>query len=120
MTKRQLELKYGPATPAGPRREYKPFVPGPNPNLPEFIRNHSTPYDPATDWHEVGAFDRACRVGDAAEPKAIFDLHFCKGKKQWSSGGISNRGRRRASTSGWSLRAGKRRDGDFRGSGVRV
>lgn len=37
---------------------YEPFVPGPNPKLPEFITQHATPYDPGHDDYDVPAFDR--------------------------------------------------------------
>lgn len=69
----------------GATRTYEPFVPGPNPKLPEFIRQHATPYDQATDHYDVRAFDRDCSVDNAAEPKAIFDMHFYKGKKHWTA-----------------------------------
>src|ERR1019366_6648972 len=58
---------------AAPNRDYKPFTPGPNPELPEFIRQHSTPYDPITDQYDVAAFSRDIVVDKAHPPKAIYD-----------------------------------------------
>jgi DNA modification methylase len=62
-----------------------PFVPGPNPDLPKFIGEHSTPYDPKTDKYDVPAFDRDIVVDKAAEPKAIYDMHLYWSKKHWAS-----------------------------------
>ena len=53
------------------KREYKPFIPGPNPELPDFIKRHAIPYDPATDDYDVPAFDKDIIVDKAAPPKAI-------------------------------------------------
>ena len=68
-----------------PRREYKPFVPGPNPELSAFVAKHSTPYDPATDKYDVKAFDRDIAVDKAAPPKAIYDMHTYWSKKHWAA-----------------------------------
>ncbi len=72
-----------PASRKGP--EYKPFVPGPNPELPGFIAKHSTPYDPATDRYDVPAFDRDLVVDKAHPPKAIYDMHTYWSKKHWAA-----------------------------------
>lgn len=64
---------------------YKPFVPGPNPDLPRFIAEHSTPYDPATDRYDVPAFDRDLVVDKAHPPKAIYDMHTYWSKKHWAA-----------------------------------
>ena len=64
---------------------YKPFQPGPNPELPEFIRRHATPYDPATDCYEVPAFNRDILVDKAHPPKAIYDMHTYWSKKHWAA-----------------------------------
>lgn len=68
------------ATPA-----YEPFVPGPNPKLPDFIKTHTTPYDPNTDKYDVKAFDRDLVVDKAAPPKAIYDMHTYWSKKHWAA-----------------------------------
>ena len=64
---------------------YKPFQPGPNPALPDFIRRHLTPYDPATDRYDVPAFDRDIMVDKAYPPKAIYDMHTYWSKKHWAA-----------------------------------
>jgi DNA methylase len=66
-------------------RTYEPFVPGPNPKLPEFMRQHATPYDPATDRYDVPAFERDLVVDKAAPPKAIYDMHSYWSKKHWAA-----------------------------------
>ena len=72
--------------PAAPEKAaYKPFQPGPNPALPDFIRRHSTPYDPATDRYDVPAFDRDIMVDKAHPPKAIYDMHTYWSKKHWAA-----------------------------------
>jgi hypothetical protein len=72
--------------PAPPKKAaYEPFQPGPNPALPDFIRRHSTPYDPATDQYDVPAFDRDILVDKAQPPKAIYDMHTYWSKKHWAA-----------------------------------
>jgi hypothetical protein len=66
-------------------RAYEPFVPGPNPKLPEFIAQHATPYDPEHDDYDVPAFDRDLIVDKAAPPKAIYDMHTYWSKKHWAA-----------------------------------
>ncbi|HTS16658.1 MAG TPA: hypothetical protein VMP11_03715 [Verrucomicrobiae bacterium] len=68
-----------------PKAQPVPFVPGPNPELPKFIADHSTPYDPKTDKYDVPAFDRDIVVDKAAEPKAIYDMHTYWSKKHWAA-----------------------------------
>ena len=46
-----------------------PFVPGPNPELPKFIAEHSTPYNSQTDKYNVPVFDLGCQIDNAAEPR---------------------------------------------------
>lgn len=69
----------------GVPRSYEPFVPGPNPTLPEFIRQHATPYNPTTDRYNVPAFDRDLIVDRAAPPKVIYDMHSYWSKKHWAA-----------------------------------
>lgn len=64
---------------------YKPFIPGPNPELSEFIKKHSIPYDEKTDQYDVQAFDRDLIVNKAAAPKAIYDMHTYWSKKHWAA-----------------------------------
>ncbi len=66
-------------------RPYEPFVPGPNPKLPEFIAQHAIPYDPEHDDYDVPAFDRDLIVDKAAPPKAIYDMHTYWSKKHWAA-----------------------------------
>lgn len=73
------------ARPGVLRRTYVPFVPGPNPELPAFIRAHATPYDPATDHYSVPAFERDLVVDKSAPPKAIYDMHSYWSKKHWAA-----------------------------------
>ena len=54
------------------------FVPGPNPNLPTFIAEHSTPYDPKTDKYDVPAFDRDLSVH---KHNKLYTLHLYWSKK---------------------------------------
>lgn len=68
-----------------PSAQPVPFVPGPNPDLPKFIAEHSTPYNPKTDKYDVPAFDRDIVVDKAAEPKAIYDMHTYWSKKHWAA-----------------------------------
>ena len=68
-----------------PKRGYEAFVPGPNPELPEFIRRHSTPYDARTDQYDVPAFERDIVVNKALQPKAIYDMHTYWSKKHWAA-----------------------------------
>ena len=67
------------------RHKYTLFVPGQNPDLAEFIRQHATPYDPKTDKYDVKAFDRDLSVDKAAKPKAIYDMHGYWSKKHWAA-----------------------------------
>ncbi len=81
---KQYSLAMAPA--GRPRRlPHKPFVPGPNPELPEFVAAHSTPYDPAADRYDVPAFDRDLVVDKAHPPKAIYDMHTYWSKKHWAA-----------------------------------
>ncbi len=64
---------------------YTPFVPGPNPELEEFIRQHATPYDPENDDYDVPAFERDLVVDKAYPPKAIYDMHSYWSKKHWAA-----------------------------------
>ena len=64
---------------------YEPFVPGPNPKLAEFVKQHSTPYDAGKDRYDVRAFDRDLVVDKAAKPKAIYDMHTYWSKKHWAA-----------------------------------
>jgi 16S rRNA G966 N2-methylase RsmD len=65
--------------------QYEPFVPGPNPELPDFIRQHATLYDPKQDDYDVPPFDRDIVVDKAAPPKAIYDMHTYWSKKHWAA-----------------------------------
>ena len=69
----------------GQRAQPVPFVPGPNPDLPKFIAEHSTPYDPKTDKYDVPAFDRDIEVNKAAPPRAILNMHRYWSKKHWAA-----------------------------------
>lgn len=62
---------------------YEPFVPGPNPKLPQFIAEHATPYDPATDTYDVPAFDRDLAINKATPPRQIQNMHRYWSKKHW-------------------------------------
>ncbi|MBI4023512.1 MAG: hypothetical protein HY360_00930 [Verrucomicrobia bacterium] len=62
----------------GQRAQPVPFVPGPNPDLPKFIADHSTPYDPKTDKYDVPAFDRDIVVGKS---DYLYNLHSYWSKK---------------------------------------
>jgi DNA modification methylase len=64
---------------------YKPFAPGPNTKLPDFIKQHATPYDPKTDKYDVKAFDQDLIVDKSAPPKAIYDMHTYWSKKHWAA-----------------------------------
>jgi DNA modification methylase len=68
-----------------PTHAYELFVPGPNPNVSEFIRSHPTAYNPANDRYNVPAFDRDLVVDKAAAPKAIYDMHSYWSKKHWTA-----------------------------------
>jgi len=85
MPKSPEQLSLSAVRPQAAKRDYKPFVPGPNPELPEFIKEHSTPYDPATDIYDVPAFDRDLVVDKAFPPKAIYDMHTYWSKKHWAA-----------------------------------
>lgn len=82
---KHVQQNLGLAGQTGPRREYEPFVPGPNPELSGFIKRHSTPYDSATDKYDVTAFDRDIAVNKAEPPKAIYDMHTYWSKKHWAA-----------------------------------
>lgn len=69
----------------GTGKAYKPFIPGPNPELSKFIEAHATPYDEKTDQYDVTAFDRDLVVDKAAAPKAIYDMHTYWSKKHWAA-----------------------------------
>jgi len=62
---REPELPFAEGRPR-PKPEYEPFVPGSNPNLAEFIQQHSTPCDPARDKYDVKAFNRDIFADKAA------------------------------------------------------
>lgn len=80
----QVHLAFG-SLPTKSRDVYKPFAPGPNPDLPAFIGQHTTPYDAKVDRYNVTAFDRDIQVDKAAPPKAIYDMHTYWSKKHWSA-----------------------------------
>lgn len=61
-----------------PKREHKPFVPGPNPDLPGFIARHSTPYDPEHDDYDVTAFDHDLEV---YKHNKLYSMHIYWSKK---------------------------------------
>jgi hypothetical protein len=82
---RQMRIGFDSRGAPQAKREYKPFVPGPNPELPEFIRKHATPYDPKKDTYDVPAFDHDLVVNKAAPPKAIYDMHTYWSKKHWAA-----------------------------------
>lgn len=83
---KQLSFETTAKSATGSRsRTYKPFVPGPNPDLPRFIAEHSAPYDPAADSYDVPAFDRDLVVDKAHPPKAIYDMHTYWSKKHWAA-----------------------------------
>ncbi|MBM3745396.1 MAG: site-specific DNA-methyltransferase, partial [Acidobacteria bacterium] len=81
---KQYSLAMAPAG-VQKRAPHKPFVPGPNPDLPDFIARHSIPYDPASDRYDVPAFDRDLEVNKAHPPKAIYDMHTYWSKKHWAA-----------------------------------
>lgn len=83
--KGRMDLSFSGGDEQGETRAYEPFVPGPNPRLPEFIAKHATPYDPKTDTYDVPAFDRDLVVDKAAPPKAIYDMHTYWSKKHWAA-----------------------------------
>lgn len=86
ITMKQTEINYGQSAVAPKEaKKYQPFVPGLNPDLPRFIAEHSTPYDPATDRYDVPAFDRDLVVDKAHPPKAIYDMHTYWSKKHWAA-----------------------------------
>jgi 16S rRNA G966 N2-methylase RsmD len=85
MTREPKQLQIPSMQSAAPHRDYKPFTPGPNPELPEFIQQHSTPYDPTTDQYDVPAFSRDIVVDKAYPPKAIYDMHTYWSKKHWAA-----------------------------------
>jgi hypothetical protein len=55
-----------------------PFVPGPNPELSEFIARHSTPYDSERDEYDVPAFDRDLEVH---KHNKLYSMHIYWSKK---------------------------------------
>ena len=63
----------------------EPFVPGPNPRLPKFVQQHTTPYHPTSDKYDVGPFSKDIVVDKAASPKAIYDMHTYWSKKHWAA-----------------------------------
>ena len=67
--KRNTQTRSLFASQPGQRAQPVPFVPGPNPDLPEFIAEHSTPYNSQTDKYNLPAFDLDCQIDNAAEPK---------------------------------------------------
>ncbi|HTS16659.1 MAG TPA: hypothetical protein VMP11_03720 [Verrucomicrobiae bacterium] len=68
-----------------PKTQPVPFFPGPNPDLPKFIAEHSTPYDPKIDTYDVPAFDRDIEVNKATPPRAILNMHRYWSKKHWAA-----------------------------------
>ena len=72
----RLGLSGGART--GVKADHKPFVPGPNPELPAFIKQHSTPYNPKTDKHSVKAFDRDLIVH---KHNKLYSMHMYWSKK---------------------------------------
>ena len=85
MSRTPKQLSFGPAATSTGRSAYKPFVPGPNPELADFIARHATPYDPENDRYDVPAFDRDLVVDKAYPPKAIYDMHTYWSKKHWAA-----------------------------------
>jgi len=51
---------------------------GPNPNLPRFVEEHATPYDPASDDYNVPPFDQPITTTKAT---AIYNMHTYWSKK---------------------------------------
>jgi 16S rRNA G966 N2-methylase RsmD len=51
---------------------------GPNPNLGQFVAEHATPYDPATDTYNVPPFDKPITTTKAT---AIYNMHTYWSKK---------------------------------------
>jgi DNA modification methylase len=51
---------------------------GPNPNLPRFVEEHATPYDPETDDYDVPPFDQPITTTKAT---AIYNMHTYWSKK---------------------------------------
>jgi adenine-specific DNA methylase len=54
------------------------YTPGPNPNLGQFVAEHATPYDPATDTYNVPPFDKPITTTKAT---AIYNMHTYWSKK---------------------------------------
>ena len=53
---RQNPLQFSKAK-SSTKRESKPFVPGPNPELPQFIKKHTKHYYSPADKYDVQAFE---------------------------------------------------------------
>src|SRR4051794_13343834 len=66
-------------------RKTVPFLPGPNPELPVFVKAHATPFDPQNDEYDVPAFSRDIIVDKATEPQAIYGMHGYWSKKHWAA-----------------------------------
>ncbi len=58
------------ASPRTHHQEYKPFVPGPNPELADVIKALSPPYNPAAGNYGVKVFDKDSVLDKGAPPKA--------------------------------------------------
>ncbi|MGA3113647.1 MAG: DNA methyltransferase [Syntrophobacteraceae bacterium] len=85
-TVRQMRTVEGRSQRAGPQKgEYKPFIPGPNPELDEFIREHSIPYQSENDSYEVLAFELDLIVDKVQAPKAIYSMHRYWSQKHWAA-----------------------------------
>ena len=64
--------------PEVPRMPDGYYSSGPNPNLPRFVEEHATPYDPATDDYDVPPFDQPITTTKAT---AIYNMHTYWSKK---------------------------------------
>ena len=73
----QTRLPLG-TSPGAPKHGYKPFVPGPNLDLPAFIKQHATAYDPRTDRYDVKAFETDLMVH---KHNKLYTLHLYWSKK---------------------------------------
>jgi hypothetical protein len=75
--KQLTTFKAFPAT-KQPESDSKPFVPGPNPELEEFVRQHMIPYNPDADDYDASAFDRDLIVH---KHNKLYTLHLYWSKK---------------------------------------
>lgn len=82
---KQERIPFGGTSSRSPSRLYVPFTPGPNPKLTEFISDHATPYEAATDKYNVAAFEKDLVINKAAPPRAILNMHRYWSKKHWAA-----------------------------------